>query len=250
LSILAPNSSKNQGIVPDIFIKVWNVIFNYDFLILFLTLAVVSLVPTTFIYLAERRKKDGFLDTDNFFYGIFLTYFWCLTGILGQGDGHPKTKTGKFFGLTWIILGVLFIAMFTSQITADLTSDKLSGTIHSIADLQDKKVATLKGTTSSTYLSEHKIEFTEYDNLKEAAASVTDGKNEAVVYDLPALEYFASTTGNNKFSVVGGAFTNEDYGIVLPTNSPLRKPINEALLKLYQSGEYDTIKAKWFGMKN
>ena len=43
-----------------------------------------------------------------------------------------------------------------------------------------------------------------------------------------------------------GASKEETYGIALPTGSPLRKPINEALLKLMQDGGYEEIYNKWF----
>jgi len=47
--------------------------------------------------------------------------------------------------------------------------------------------------------------------------------------------------------VVGPIFQDESYGIALPTGSPLREPINEALLTLRQDGTYDAICERWFG---
>jgi polar amino acid transport system substrate-binding protein len=38
----------------------------------------------------------------------------------------------------------------------------------------------------------------------------------------------------------------EKYGIAVASGSPLRKHINEALLKMYAGGSYDDIYAKWF----
>ena len=46
--------------------------------------------------------------------------------------------------------------------------------------------------------------------------------------------------------VVGPTLKDEYYGIALPTGSPLRKPINEALLELMQDGAYTEIHDKWF----
>jgi polar amino acid transport system substrate-binding protein len=247
LSILTTDSTKSNSIVPPIFGQIGAVIWKYEFLNLVMWMILLSLIPATLLYLSERRKKDGFLDDENFFRGVISAYWWALTGIFGQEDRHPATKTGKAFGLIWMVFGVLFLAFFTAQITANLTSDKLNGTIHSIEDLKDKKVATIKGTTSAKYLKDNSIDYIEYDNLKDAAGSIDNKTTVAVVYDKPALEYFATTNKNNKYTVVGGAFTMEDYGIVLQTNSPIRKKINEELLKMYQNGEYTKIKEKWFG---
>ena len=49
--------------------------------------------------------------------------------------------------------------------------------------------------------------------------------------------------------MVGSIFEEETYGIALPTGSPLRKPINEALLKLKQDGTYEELYNKWFSSK-
>jgi ABC-type amino acid transport substrate-binding protein len=45
----------------------------------------------------------------------------------------------------------------------------------------------------------------------------------------------------------GSIFHKENYGIVFPSESPYRKPVNEALLKLKENGTYDQLFKKWFG---
>jgi ABC-type amino acid transport substrate-binding protein len=70
---------------------------------------------------------------------------------------------------------------------------------------------------------------------------------QAVVYDSPVLSYYAANEGQGRAEVVGPIFKPEKYGIALPSGSPLRKPINEALLGLYQDGTYQAIYDKWFG---
>lgn len=249
LSILTSSSTKS-GIIPDVFLKIASAVWNYDFGVLALSMLLISIIPAVIIYFVERRKIDGFLDTRNVFLGIFEAYCWCFTGIFGQEDRHPSTKTGKIFGLVWMVLGVLFVAFFTAQVTANLTTDKLNGTIHSIDDIKDKKIATLKGTTSAKYLKDNSIDYLEFDTLADAVQSIDKKDTVAVVYDKPALDYYASNNKVNKYEVVGGSFTTEDYGIALPNNSPLRKKINEELLKMYQSGDYETLRSKWFGKNN
>ena len=60
------------------------------------------------------------------------------------------------------------------------------------------------------------------------------------------LLYYASHEGNGKAQVVGLIFRKENYGIALQDKSPLRKPVNEALLKIKESGIYDQLYKKWF----
>jgi polar amino acid transport system substrate-binding protein len=47
--------------------------------------------------------------------------------------------------------------------------------------------------------------------------------------------------------MAGVPFRQENYGIVFPTNSPYRKPVNAALLKLRESGAYQRLYEQWFG---
>jgi polar amino acid transport system substrate-binding protein len=246
LSILTTSTEK-QSIIPGILQNIWEAVSSQDFLYLAAIMVALSIIPAIILYLSERRKIDGFLDTQNIFKGVFQSYCWCVAGLFGQHDGHPQTRTGKIFGMIWIFFSILFFTFFSAQITATLTTDKINGQIQGIEDLKDKKVATIKGTTSASYLIDKNFDTTQYDDLKSAVESVDKGNTAAVVYDKPALEYYANTNSSKKYLVVGGAFTVEDYGIVFPNNSPLRKKVNEELLKMNQNGEYEKIRVKWFG---
>jgi polar amino acid transport system substrate-binding protein len=57
-----------------------------------------------------------------------------------------------------------------------------------------------------------------------------------------------ATEGKGKVRLTGSIFRKEQYGIALPTDSPLREQINNALLRIEQSGEYERIYDKWFGV--
>ncbi len=71
---------------------------------------------------------------------------------------------------------------------------------------------------------------------------------DAVVFDAPVLAYYANTIGRGKARIVGAVFLRENYGIVLPPNSPLAEPLNQSLLRLREDGTYDTLYRKWFGV--
>ena len=45
----------------------------------------------------------------------------------------------------------------------------------------------------------------------------------------------------------GPVFQDEDQGFVFDINSPLRKPVNQALFRMREDGTYNLIKEKWFG---
>ncbi len=61
------------------------------------------------------------------------------------------------------------------------------------------------------------------------------------------LQHFASHDGDGKVAVVGDMFKPEYYGIALPNDSVLRKPINLTLSDLIANGTLTAIQQKWFG---
>ncbi|WP_405099544.1 transporter substrate-binding domain-containing protein [Oceanobacillus sp. FSL H7-0719] len=122
--------------------------------------------------------------------------------------------------------------------------------INGLEDLDGKTVATRLGTTSGAYLREHVpgAEVNEYEQMDQVYLAVENGSADAVMYDLPNIEYYISTSGEGNMKVVGDLYQAEDYGIgVTPGNEDLVAAINDALATLKDNGTYDDIYDKWFG---
>jgi polar amino acid transport system substrate-binding protein len=66
------------------------------------------------------------------------------------------------------------------------------------------------------------------------------------VFDAPVLLYYVANKGSNKARLVGPMLRKQNYGIMFPRGSTLRKPVNEALLKLNEDGTYEALYKKWF----
>jgi polar amino acid transport system substrate-binding protein len=73
------------------------------------------------------------------------------------------------------------------------------------------------------------------------------GEVDAVVYDAPVLQYYASHEGRGNVAVVGNVFHGESYGFALTEQGNLREPVDRAMLALRESGVYYRIHRKWFG---
>jgi polar amino acid transport system substrate-binding protein len=241
------NSDKAGKNSDNIFLQIRDTLFNEQFFRLIVTLLMLVFVPASIIYYIERRRIDGFLDSKSWLKGVSEGYWWGITALVGQQEKHPATKLGKIFAVAWMFFGIIFISFFTAQITSNLTAQKLYGNINGVEDIVGKKVVTIKGSTASKYLDTHNIAYKEEATIAQAFKSIENNINDVFVYDKPALDYYASTSGKGKVETVGDKFTRENYGIALPTGSPLRKQINEALLSIQESGEYDKLVIKWFG---
>jgi ABC-type amino acid transport substrate-binding protein len=47
--------------------------------------------------------------------------------------------------------------------------------------------------------------------------------------------------------LVGPIFESFDYGLGLPNGSPLREPLNTAILQMREDGTFERIREQWLG---
>ena len=125
----------------------------------------------------------------------------------------------------------------------------MHGVIEGPADLPGKRVYGLSGSTSLDYLHVHSVSAQVVKTLDEAVDGLLNREGDAIVYDAPALMYYAAHEGKGKVNVVGAMFHRENYGIVFPEHSARLKAIDGALLKMKEDGTYDQLYAKWFEVK-
>jgi polar amino acid transport system substrate-binding protein len=206
----------------------------------------IALALAHLVWLVERRTNPDFQR--GYLPGLWEGIWWLLNIVANgeYGDRATRSPLKRLLTIALWLIGVSLIAQFTASITSALTVQQLGNAINGPDELAGKRVATLPGTTAAQYLTDHHIAFTAVQTLDEAYQLLDRGSVQAVVYDAPVLLYYSVTGGKGKTQVVGPIFKEETYGIALPTGSPLRKPINEALLTLRQDGTYDTIYSKWF----
>lgn len=221
-------------------------IFSPDLVQLIGIVLVIILVPAHIVWFFERRRSGGIIPTLSYFPGIFKACWWAAATLATQADEMPKSVIGRIVAVIWMFTSVVFVAYFTAKVTTSLTVERLQGNIKGPEDLPGKRVATAVGSTSASYLHQQNIQILEFNRLAEAYAALIQGKVDAVVFDAPVLLYYASHQGKGKVQVIGTIFRQENYGILLPTNSPYRKSINEALLTVRENGTYQKLYQKWF----
>jgi ABC-type amino acid transport substrate-binding protein len=108
-------------------------------------------------------------------------------------------------------------------------------------------VGTVSGSTAAEFLDLRSVEYIGYAGFAEVIAEFEAGRLDVVMFDAPLLQYYLSQESGSDAYLVDRVFRSEDYGIALPTGSPLREELNRALLVLRESGEYTAIERKWFG---
>lgn len=207
--------------------------------------AVVALVPAHIMWLTERRHKDPMLSS-SYFPGIFQAFAWGLGAIASAAPDTPRNWVGRSLAILWGFAGIIFVALYTANLTATLTVDQIQGRISGPNDLFDKSVCTVSNTTSADYLREIGVSVTVMPTIDDCYRAL-EGGFDAVVFDSPVLRYYAAHEGTKYATMVGPTFHDEDYGLLFPLGSPLRKPVDGALLSLREDGTYQNLQQKWFG---
>lgn len=238
LIVLAPTSS-GSGI--------FGVLFSYDLLIWLGGAFILLFVAANMIYLFERRTNPEFQHA--YGRGLGEGLWWALNALLNAGfEIHtPFSRAGRLLAFALILMGLFVVGAFVAQITAALTVERLNAQVSGIEDLYDKRVGTTEHSTASNYMTARALRHKTYGNIEQMFAALESGALDAVVHDAPILSYYASTAGRGRFATVGRVFSPEKYGIALPSGSPLREPINRALLRLRENGTYQSLVEKWFG---
>jgi polar amino acid transport system substrate-binding protein len=222
-------------------------IFTRDFMSMIGMVVALIAVPAHIVWFLERRPKGGLLTNRSYFPGIFEAAWWAAATLATQADQMPKSALARVAAVVWMFSSVVFIAYFTASVTSNLTLQQLRGEIRGPEDLPGKTVASVKASTSVEYLRQHNANVVEFATVEEAYQALQQNLVKAVVYDAPVLLYYASHEGKGKALTVGRIFRKENYGIAFPDKSPLRKRVNEALLKLKENGTYEKLYSKWFG---
>jgi ABC-type proline/glycine betaine transport system substrate-binding protein/ABC-type amino acid transport substrate-binding protein len=240
--------SEGSGSLPgDIVRKAVAIIFSGKLLIGVAVFLFVLLIAAHIIWVLERRHNPQF--PASYPQGLWQSIWWAVVTVttVGYGDKTPKGTIGRLFGLVWILAGYFVFAYFTASVSSTATVQKLHGTINGPEDLFGKRVATVEKSTAAEYLAAQGIRAVELEDVEKAYHLLETGRVDAIVYDAPVLQHYASKKAKGKVQVVGLIFKEKSYGIALPRKSDLRDRINIALLQLEESGEYEEVNKKWFG---
>ncbi len=122
-------------------------------------------------------------------------------------------------------------------------------TIKTPDDLAGKTIGTETGTTAVDFIKDH-IKGATLDQLpsiNNALLALEAGRTDAVVYDTPALLYYANNAGRGKVRVIRPTLEGRDVGIGFRKGGPLVAPANVILAAMKADGRLKALREKWFG---
>jgi polar amino acid transport system substrate-binding protein len=199
------------------------------------------------IWLFNRNKPEY---PKSYFHGVAEGMWIAGETLMTQSTPlNPNRHWSRLITFLWIFASVIFVANITASISSQLTVQKLDGRIAGIDDLGGMRIVTVAKTTAERELADRGYvgNVQTVDDVLKAYELLDTGKVDAIVYDAPVLQYRVAHGGKGKEKVVGKVFRREQYGIALPTDSPLKEEINSTLLAIRGDGTYERLRAKYFG---
>lgn len=131
-----------------------------------------------------------------------------------------------------------------------LTVASASG-ISGVEGLDGKTVAVITGTTGEIWANgnEVKLKFgsiNRYDGNQDPMLDIATGRVDGLVHDCPIDAYYIKD--KPQFAIVATIQTNEQFGLMLPKDSPLLEQADGVIADLKKEGKLAELHKKWFGI--
>lgn len=181
--------------------------------------------------------------------GVWEAVWWIASTVVTGGcdNKHVASLLGRAIAFTWMVGGIVLAAAFTGVLTASMTAERVTGSIRGARDLPGRVVGCQEQSVVVPLLRERGAIPREYARMDDAIAGLQAGEVEAVVSENQQLQTLIGRPDRRDIMLVGPIFETFDYGIGLPTGSPLREPLNAVILEAREDGTLDEIMARWFG---
>lgn len=143
-----------------------------------------------------------------------------------------KTSTARVLGLLWMFACAVVLSAFIASLTSALTIKRLSTPEMGPDDVRGLHLAAVKGGASEMRAKALGAKYTLFDGVEEAISAVNRGQVDGFLYDEPTLRYYEKKIRSDNLAVYPSKFRRTISAFGLPLGSPLRKPVNIALLDL------------------
>nr|XP_057942112.1 glutamate receptor 1-like isoform X2 [Doryrhamphus excisus] len=212
----------------------------------------------------QNQQKDKESPEHSNDFGIFNSLWFSLGAFMQQGcDISPRSLSGRIVGGVWWFFTLIIISSYTANLAAFLTVERMVSPIESAEDLaKQTEIAygTLDGGSTKEFFRRSKIAVFEkmwsymrgadpsvfVKNTNEGVSRVRKSKGKyAYLLESSMNEYIEQRKPCDTIKV-GGNLDSKGYGVATPKGSPLRIPVNLAVLKLNEQAILDKLKNKWW----
>ena len=212
-----------------------------------LLLLSILLVGALIAWVERRQHSTDFAGPwrDSLSTGVWWAAVTMTT--VGYGDATPKTPLGRALALVWMFVGVVAVAVFTATVTSILTLSHIQSGVERPSDLQRLRLAAIEGGSGGEYLAKHQFRFRAYPDYETALQDLATDVFDVLVANRASLRYLVNASWQGQLRVSPVVLERDAYAIGLPHNSPLRVAIDEALVRIIHSDDWDSVMTRYLG---
>jgi polar amino acid transport system substrate-binding protein len=200
------------------------------------------------VWLLERRQKPQHFDPRPV-QGIGDGLWWAAVTMTttGYGDKVPVGWGGRALALIWMFASIFLIALFSATLASSFVVNRLKPSVTGPADLPRARVAAVSGTAGEHWLGVQGLPARTYPFVIQASKALQRGDVDAVIYERAILGHMIKEYGWRELYVLPHTLAVRDYAIALPTDSPIKEPINRALLKVVHRPDWKDVVQRYVG---
>jgi ABC-type amino acid transport substrate-binding protein len=176
--------------------------------------------------------------------------YWAVVTMttVGYGDKTPKTLFGRFVAIVWMLGSVALVSLLSASLVSRLTAEQVESSVPFTGDdLTGKRLAAVAYSSGAEYLDTQRLAYTKYENLQAAVSALADDKTDAVVNSVGALRYLVAARFAKTVHIPDNLLSPAYIAIALPEHSPLKKPMDRALMRITASAEWRSLEGRYFG---
>jgi ABC-type amino acid transport substrate-binding protein len=214
-------------------------------------LALLSVIGVL-MWRAERphARKNGQPGSESIVTSWHDGIYWAVVTMttVGYGDKTPKTHLGRTIAVVWMVGSLVLVSLLTTNLVARMTANRVEGvTMTRVTDLTGKRLAAVTASSGAEYLDAEGLAYQKFTDLAGALDALANGKADAVVNSVGALQYLVNTRFSDTIAPPRGLLAPAYMAFALPTNSTLKKPLDRALTIVTAAPEWRSVEETYFG---
>jgi ABC-type amino acid transport substrate-binding protein len=201
------------------------------------------------MWIVEQRDRSTSKGSESAVVSLRDGLYWAVVTMttVGYGDKTPKTMPGRVVAMVWMLSSLVLVSLLSTSLVSRLTAERVeSRDFAASIDLHKKKLAAVAQSSGAEYLDELRLPYANYRDLPEALDALASGHSNAVVNSVGALQYFVARRYAKVLEIPQGLLAPAYMAIALPQHSSIKKPVDQALIRITNSPEWRTLEERFF----
>jgi ABC-type amino acid transport substrate-binding protein len=214
-------------------------------LIMFIAMVLISLVLVHF----EGRQEDGhFIESDPMKRFASALWFTAVTmTCIGYGDSEKLSTAGRTITFLWMMMGILFISLFTGTVVSSITTSELNASLTRIEDLSRYRCGVFSGAKMEKVLLSKGIPVRRYPTLMEGFGALQRGQISAFAVDAISATTIVNNEYPGQFKVCVMPTVQLLYSFAFRKNDPLFDQVNNEVIRTTLSTDWRSRIERWSG---